>query len=143
MNDARHTMVFAEMRATLSRDPEDAKKEVLKLEKLILNRALLEADRCVNALCERQCFPGLLCGVYFLFDKGELVYIGKSVNIFSRVADHCKKGTGYRKQFNEFSWMEVPEEALYEVESMLILKYRPRLNSMPAFRWPKRIGAEQ
>ena len=60
-------------------------------------------------------------GVYFLFLANELIYVGQSKNLHSRVADH-------NIQFDEFSFVAVPTDKLDAVEAFFIDRLRPRLN---------------
>src|SRR5574337_951975 len=67
------------------------------------------------------------CGIYFLFKNGGLVYIGQSVNICARIGQHLDS-----KDFDSFSFINVPREHLNEVELHYIRKHRPPLNqTMP------------
>ena len=62
------------------------------------------------------------CGVYFLIDQGEVVYVGQSVNVFSRMREHCKS-----KSFNSYSYINCPREDLDILESLYIHVLRPPL----------------
>ena len=64
------------------------------------------------------------CGIYFLFDKNELVYIGQSINCLSRIAEHenCKK-------FDSYYILKCEREQLSEIEAVYIERYKPRYNS--------------
>lgn len=62
-------------------------------------------------------------GVYFLFDKGILVYIGQSVHVGSRVANHA--GT---KEFDSATYIPVEISLIDEVEAFLIEYYKPKYN---------------
>lgn len=61
-------------------------------------------------------------GVYRLIKKGRTVYIGQSVHVMGRVADHAKS-----KDFDQFSYARVDGDpkVLNEVESALIIVERP------------------
>ena len=63
-------------------------------------------------------------GVYFLFNKDNLIYIGQSINIFRRLNQHIKN-----KNFDSYSFIkcDTDSEAI-DLEKMLIKKYRPTLN---------------
>lgn len=63
------------------------------------------------------------CGIYFLIKSGEIVYVGKSVNIPGRISGH-KKG----KDFDYVSVFECKKENLDYFELAYCLKYRPALN---------------
>jgi hypothetical protein len=65
-------------------------------------------------------------GIYFLYNCGELVYIGKSENIFSRVGTHLND-----KKFDSYIIKELPdisEDELSITENELIRKYNPQYN---------------
>jgi len=51
---------------------------------------------------KQKMFPiaGACSGVYFLFNKNELVYVGEGWNCFLRVAEHTRKD---KKRFKEFT----------------------------------------
>lgn len=62
-------------------------------------------------------------GIYFLFKNQELVYIGKSTDIFSRIEQHKKD-----KVFTHFSYQETPLKELNETEKDCIKYYNPKIN---------------
>lgn len=59
------------------------------------------------------------CGVYFLFAKGKLIYVGSSKNIESRLAEH-QRATGHQKWYDSFSVIDCNEDHLFSEER----KYR-------------------
>lgn len=63
-------------------------------------------------------------GVYFLLDGDEVVYVGQSVNVYSRIGQH----TG--KRFDRYAFVPCPIDALDRLESLYIHCLRPRLNGM-------------
>lgn len=67
----------------------------------------------------------LVTGIYFLFLDDELVYIGKSVNVISRIGGHLSDPL---KTFTHFTFVPVPLERLAKEELRLIRRFRPRLN---------------
>lgn len=70
---------------------------------------------------------GLLRGIYFLIHRGDLVYIGQSVNAFARLGAHCSD-----KEFDAVAFMPVTGD-LDEVEASLIRMFDPKLNrGLPA-----------
>jgi len=64
-------------------------------------------------------------GIYFLLDKEEIVYIGKSTNIIKRVTEHFSEGI---KKFNLYSYIPVEVDSLSEAEDFFIKKYKPKYN---------------
>lgn len=64
--------------------------------------------------------------LYFLFKNKELVYIGKSINLFGRIGNHLMQKN---KVFDSFRYLEVPDLIdLEELERIYIVKYRPIYN---------------
>lgn len=62
--------------------------------------------------------------VYALWDKGEIVYIGKSENVYSRINHHTKN-----KVFDEYSLIECETEGkMGLLESNLIISINPKYN---------------
>lgn len=68
-------------------------------------------------------------GIYFLFNKNSLVYIGQSEFIEKRIFDHVGS-----KNFDSWNYIEHSKEtSLNEIEADLILKYQPFYNkTIPA-----------
>lgn len=68
-------------------------------------------------------------GIYFLFNKGDLVYIGQSEFIEKRIFDHVGS-----KNFDSWNYIEYSKEtSLNEIEADFILKYKPFYNkTIPA-----------
>ena len=74
-------------------------------------------------------------GVYILFDKDEIVYIGSTVNLFQRVLTH-KKAIPYQKKMTKpMKWdgalciaMNVDRDVYFKNEQKLIEFYRPKYN---------------
>ena len=62
-------------------------------------------------------------GVYFLIKGIEIVYVGQSVNVHSRVATHFAD-----KDFDSFCYIECLPKHLDVLESLYIHIYQPRLN---------------
>jgi len=61
--------------------------------------------------------------VYFLFEKGVLVYIGKSIHLSSRIRQHRDT-----KVFDEIYHIPIEERMLESVETALITFFQPKLN---------------
>ena len=64
-------------------------------------------------------------GCYFLIDKNEIVYIGKSRNVFARIGRHMQEGT---KKFTKYAIIDTPETDTKNFESNLIARFRPKYN---------------
>lgn len=87
---------------------------------LLSKDILLELDEIRAARVGRQ--GGPLCGVYFLFSGDDLIYVGQSVNILSRLLEHTGKG------FDSFTYILCERDELDDLEAAYILRYMPRLN---------------
>jgi predicted house-cleaning noncanonical NTP pyrophosphatase (MazG superfamily) len=79
-----------------------------------------------SAIVEKSKTYGDACGVYFLIKDDEIVYIGQSINIASRVASHKDK------DFDSMSFVACQKEELDILESLYILAYQPALNGSSA-----------
>tara|TARA_R110000744_G_scaffold87840_3_gene171420 strand:- start:1337 stop:1735 length:399 start_codon:yes stop_codon:yes gene_type:complete len=68
-----------------------------------------------------------ISGVYYLLRDNEVVYIGESICIFSRLSQHFKST---EKEFNTFKYEKFEGSDLERKrkEAKLIKKYRPVLN---------------
>lgn len=64
-------------------------------------------------------------GIYFLWRKDKIVYIGQSTNIHARIAQHRKEG---RKTFDKITYVECAKEELGETERRFIKKHKPFYN---------------
>jgi hypothetical protein len=63
-------------------------------------------------------------GVYFLIDGREVIYVGQSMDVLSRIATHRKQG----KRFDRFTYIECEPEKMNELEAQYIAAFAPRLN---------------
>lgn len=80
-----------------------------------------------------------ICGVYFLLQDEEIVYVGQSTDFYARLLTHSKSLT-----FNRFSIIECPKSRLDDVELLYIQQFSPKFNkkgkpSVPAtggLAWP-------
>lgn len=62
-------------------------------------------------------------GIYYLFNKWELVYIGQSDNILRRINQHTNK------EFDEFAFIKIEDGVdLLKIEAEEINKYLPKYN---------------
>lgn len=71
----------------------------------------------------------LKCGVYFLVKDWHVVYVGQSVNVLSRVAQHLG-----HKDFDKFAYLPCKPEELDLIESLYIHTLRPEQNGRRGFR---------
>jgi hypothetical protein len=65
-----------------------------------------------------------LRGIYFLFKDGELVYIGQSKNVLSRISAHKSAGI----VFDEFAYRLCERHELNRLEAAYTALHRPKLN---------------
>lgn len=76
----------------------------------------------------------LICGVYFLFDQGETVYIGKAINVQERIGQHFRD-----KQFDAYAYIEAEPARLLTVERAYLARYPTKYNKQI---YPPRIRHE-
>lgn len=74
-------------------------------------------------LLERSIKACAVSGVYFLFKRKKLLYVGQSRNVFSRVGTHARK-----VKFDSFTYLEYPLHLLSKYEQHYIAKFQPPLN---------------
>lgn len=69
------------------------------------------------------------CGVYFLLQGEEIVYVGKSTDIRVRVKVHLdQRGTPGGKDFDRYQVSICDRSCIDLLESLLILEHQPALN---------------
>jgi hypothetical protein len=85
----------------------------------LTNKALLPEEDIVRASLPWE----KSSGVYFLIADREIVYVGQSVNVYSRIDEHAKG-----KDFDRYAYVPCPIEMLDKLESLYIHCLRPRLN---------------
>ena len=64
----------------------------------------------------------LATGVYFLVNGNKVVYVGQSVNVYTRISEH------HDKLFDSFAFIPCKREVLNTLESLYIHVLRPPLN---------------
>ena len=67
-----------------------------------------------------------LSGVYFLIDGDEVVYVGQSLNIFSRINNHKDK------KFDRYAYVNCDPNVMDRLESLYIHFLKPKLNGLYA-----------
>jgi hypothetical protein len=65
----------------------------------------------------------LSCGVYFLKHEGQIVYVGQSISVYSRVSAHRRD-----KTFDMVSFLPCKREELNNLEGFFIRLLMPKLN---------------
>jgi excinuclease UvrABC nuclease subunit len=66
--------------------------------------------------------PEIVSGVYLLFDKDELVYVGKSMDVIRRLKEHKAK------KFDSMKIIKCSDETSSFLERLLIEYYFPKYN---------------
>jgi hypothetical protein len=61
-------------------------------------------------------------GIYFLIENNKIVYVGQSVNVFSRITNH------WDKKFDSYAWIPCEKNMLNKLESLYIYFLSPPLN---------------
>lgn len=64
-------------------------------------------------------------GIYVLYYKNRIVYIGQSTNIHRRLIQHLKSN----KLFDKYNYIEIEVDQLDDIEEALIRKYKPIHNT--------------
>ena len=65
-------------------------------------------------------------GIYFLYKREDIIYIGKSINVIFRIGQHL---SDYHKDFDYYKFIEFNEdEDLEKIEKEYIDKYKPFYN---------------
>ncbi|UYE95814.1 hypothetical protein KNLIENLN_00001 [Sinorhizobium phage NV1.1.1] len=82
-----------------------------------------ESIRCISHLRDLSRLLTIGAGVYFLCLGSEVVYVGQSVDVASRISAH--RGV---KQFDRIYFLPWPAGRLNELEGALIRHLRPPLN---------------
>lgn len=79
----------------------------------------------INSLTKFKTQRYNISGVYFLYQKNILVYIGSSKDIFNRLEFHFKDNS---KEYDSYSYLELPDLEYQLTERYLINKYLPIYN---------------
>jgi hypothetical protein len=69
--------------------------------------------------------PNPKCGIYFLIDGKEIVYIGQSVDSNIRIAKHISEG---EKMFTHYYVFNCRPELLNMYEAFCLWKFQPKYN---------------
>ncbi len=64
---------------------------------------------------------GASCGIYFLVRGGEIVYVGKTLDVFLRLSKHRRAG----RNFDAFNFLPCPQSQLDELERLYITAFLP------------------
>jgi len=66
--------------------------------------------------------------IYFLLDGLEVIYVGQSINLLSRIVGHRRD----KKEFDRILYLPVAQADLNKIEQSWIRKLKPRLNKTHA-----------
>tara|TARA_R110002012_G_scaffold306394_1_gene511074 strand:- start:226 stop:921 length:696 start_codon:yes stop_codon:yes gene_type:complete len=80
-----------------------------------------------NSIVEKSKAFNPVPGIYFLIKDSEVVYVGQSINVYSRVNTHSQD-----KDFNKIHVLPCGIEELDDLESAYIHHLHPRLNGRTA-----------
>lgn len=67
----------------------------------------------------------IICGVYFLIDRGNVVYVGQSKDVLIRIRRHFADPT---KRFDSWAYLPIDREMLEDAEREYITLFQPYLN---------------
>lgn len=76
-------------------------------------------------------------GVYLLYKDGALIYVGQSVNVYSRIPQHRNK------DFDRAMFIPCQKAVLDAVESALIAVLCPKLNGSPPIRGIRLVDLQE
>ena len=82
------------------------------------------------------------CGIYFLFQGENCVYIGQSRYVHARVNEHKRMTGKWAKAFDSYAWVPCEPDRLLAEETRLIRKLKPILNLQIKRRVPRKSHGE-
>jgi hypothetical protein len=87
--------------------------------------AIAATDYGADDLCAHAIPYEGSCGVYFLMHRGEVVYVGQSIDILGRISKHRREG----KVFDAFNFIPCERSRALALEAQYITALLPALNS--------------
>ncbi|MGN2247633.1 GIY-YIG nuclease family protein [Frateuria sp. GZRR35] len=87
--------------------------------------ALGKANFCHKELVDAAFPVGEQCGIYFLIRDFQVTYVGQTVRLFERLAQHKRRG----RRFDSFSFIPCAAEHLDELEKTYITLLFPEENT--------------
>ena len=66
-----------------------------------------------------------ITAIYFLIDGDDVVYVGKSIDLVSRILKHRSEN---RKKFTRYAYIRCDEIDLVDMEAAYIAKFAPKYN---------------
>jgi|OM-RGC.v1.015793613 predicted DNA-binding transcriptional regulator AlpA len=101
------------------------------------NRVMTSAHACLGGelmgerkIVEKATSVGLSSGVYFLIKDDEVVYVGQSRKLLSRLGSHVRDNLG---KFDSYCYIKCDEGKLDALESLYIHLIRPKMNYSDEF----------
>ena len=84
-----------------------------------------------------------ISGIYFIVRKNKIVYIGKSVNIFSRLNSEHKYLSFHKYDYIRF--IQCKKSLIDRYEKRWILKFKPEFNHkyVSTYFWPNGFGSKR
>lgn len=77
-------------------------------------------------------------GVYFLIKNEEVIYVGKSVNVFDRIGAHRREGGAW---FDSFNVIRCGLDEMAALEEKYILAFMPKMNTAITYKKTQRPSA--
>lgn len=102
-------------------------------------QAIKEAPFKKNDITDDAIAVGCPSGIYFLILRDEVMYVGKSKNVFRRIGRHLDEG----KRFDSFNIVYAPEDKLADLERLYLNALVPPWNHTLEGPAPYRRRAEQ
>lgn len=94
-----------------------------------MNTLLLDVENMPFVLASDLHLLPRIVAVYFAWDaSGELLYVGKAVNLYHRWRNHHKADRLHEHGFAKLSWKASDLACYSEIESQCIGAYKPILN---------------
>ena len=96
--------------------------------------ALSRVPYTLNDILEAAVDADKMVGIYFLINKGDVVYVGQSkTDVLGRIAKHKRNG----KVFEKYTYMRCEIDKVDELEAMYIEAFLPKSNSSLSRTVPK------
>ena len=70
----------------------------------------------------------VICGVYFLICKGNIVYVGSSKDVMTRITNHRKNMFSTGKFFDSYYIMRSNHKDIRQLEPKYIKMFKPKYN---------------
>jgi excisionase family DNA binding protein len=104
-----------------------AKRFIAQREKATRDNATprtIKTKNSADILKAANPWPRTGCGIYFLICDGQIVYVGKSINVVARIAQHAAE-----KTFDSWAWVACAKSRLDRTERAYIDALMPKLNA--------------